>query len=185
MNNEHKYLQWFSSQTKSIYWHDSAVRAEQQAAFANGATGMTTNPFLIQSTLNGDRAFWAERLAAIPQDLKGDEKVYALMQCVTGYYAEQTRPIFEKGVPGEGYVCAQTNPNKTGDAEYMIEQAKILASWAPNIVVKMPATNAGIKAYEECAALGLNVAATVSFTVPQVLVVGEAGARGGTGGLRD
>ena len=42
------------------------------------------------------------------------------MQCVTGYYAEQTRPIFEKGVPGEGYVCAQTNPNKTGDAEYMI-----------------------------------------------------------------
>ena len=107
MNNEHKYLQWFSSQTKSIYWHDSAVRAEQQAAFANGATGMTTNPFLIQSTLNGDRAFWAERLAAIPQDLKGDEKVYALMQCVTGYYAEQTRPIFEKGVPGEGYVCAR------------------------------------------------------------------------------
>lgn len=83
---------------------------------------MTTNPFLIQSTLNGDRAFWAERLAAIPQDLKGDEKVYALMQCVTGYYAEQTRPIFEKCVPGEGYVCAQTNPNKTGDAEYMIEQ---------------------------------------------------------------
>lgn len=139
---------------------------------------MTTNPFLIQSTLNGDRAFWAERLAAIPQDLKGDEKVYALMQCVTGYYAEQTRPIFEKGVPGEGYVCAQTNPNKTGDAEYMIEQAKILASWAPNIVVKMPATNAGIKAYEECAALGLNVAATVSFTVPQVLAVGEAAARG-------
>ena len=54
MNNEHKYLQWFSNQTKSIYWHDSAVRAEQQAAFANGATGMTTNPFLIQSTLNGD-----------------------------------------------------------------------------------------------------------------------------------
>lgn len=30
MNNEHKYLQWFSSQTKSIYWHDSAVRAESR-----------------------------------------------------------------------------------------------------------------------------------------------------------
>ena len=71
MNNEHKYLQWFSSQTKSIYWHDSAVRAEQQAAFANGATGMTTNPFLIQSTLNGDRAFWAERLAATPAGSEG------------------------------------------------------------------------------------------------------------------
>ena len=58
------------------------------------------------------------------------------------------------------------------------QQAKILSSWAPKIVVKMPATNAGIKAYEECAALGLNVAATVSFTVPQALAVGEAAARG-------
>ena len=60
----------------------------------------------------------------------------------------------------------------------MIQQAKTLASWAPNIVVKLPATNAGITAYEECVAQGLNVAATVSFTVPQVLAVGEAAERG-------
>lgn len=176
--SEHKYLRWLSSETPSIYWHDSAVRAEQLDAFSNGAVGMTTNPFLIQSTLNSNREFWTDSLAEIPKDLTGDEKVHQLMKCVTGYYAEQTKPIFEKGIAGKGYVCAQTNPNKTGDAEYMIEQAKILASWAPNIVVKMPATNAGIKAYEECAALGMNVAATVSFTVPQVLAVGEAAARG-------
>ena len=62
--------------------------------------------------------------------------------------------------------------------EAMIAQAKILSSWAPNIVVKIPATNAGITAYEECAALGMNVAATVSFTVPQVLAVAEAAERG-------
>ena len=48
----------------------------------------------------------------------------------------------------------------------------------PNIVVKLPATRAGIRAYEECAALGINVAATVSFTVSQVLAVGEAAKRG-------
>ncbi|MEA4966081.1 MAG: transaldolase family protein [Oscillospiraceae bacterium] len=176
--SEHRYLKWFSSETPSIYWHDSAIRAEQLEAFSNGAVGMTTNPFLINATLTGDRNFWAERLAGIPQDLKGDEKVCALMRCVTGFYAEQVRPIFEQGAAGKGYVCAQTNPNHTGDAEYMIDQAKILSSWAPNIVVKMPATNAGIKAYEACAALGMNVAATVSFTVPQVLAVGAAAARG-------
>jgi transaldolase len=60
----------------------------------------------------------------------------------------------------------------------MVEQAKVLSSWAPNIVVKLPATRAGIRAYEECAALGINVAATVSFTVSQVLAVGEAAKRG-------
>lgn len=174
---ENKYLKWLSSQTASIYWHDSAVRAEQEEAFFNGAVGMTTNPFLINSTLSGNREFWQDRLAELSGDLSGDAKVEKLMQTVTGFYAEETMPIFEMGVAGKGYVCAQTNPNHTGDEDYMVEQAKRLASWSPNIVVKLPATRAGIRAYERCAELGLNVAATVSFTVPQVLAVGEAAAR--------
>ena len=176
--SENKYLQWMTSKTQSIYWHDSAIRAEQQEAFGNGAVGMTTNPFLINATLTSDTSFWKERLSQLPRGLSGDEKVQALIHCVTGYYAQEVRPIFDQGVAGKGYVCAQTNPNKTGDAEYMIQQAKTLASWAPNIVVKLPATNAGITAYEECVAMGLNVAATVSFTVPQVLAVGAAAERG-------
>ena len=174
----HPYLQWLTSKTPSIYWHDSAVRAEQLAAFENGAVGMTTNPFLINATLRSDTDFWAERLKSVEKGLSGDEKAQALIHCVTGYYAQEVRPIFDRGEAGKGYVCAQTNPNKTGDAEYMIQQAKTLASWAPNIVVKLPATNAGITAYEECVAMGLNVAATVSFTVPQVLAVGAAAERG-------
>ena len=139
---------------------------------------MTTNPFLINSTLSSNREIWADRLSKLPKDLSGDEKVLALVHCVTDYYANAVRPIFDRGEVGKGYVCAQVNPNKTGDVSYMIEQAKELSSWAPNIVVKLPATNAGIQAYEECAALGINVAATVSFTVPQVLAAAEAAERG-------
>lgn len=175
---ENKFLRWMSGSTASIYWHDSAVRAEQEEGFFNGAAGMTTNPFLVNATLSGDRGFWHGRLASIPKGLSGDEKVLALVRCVTEYYAKLLAPIYNEGNIGKGYVCAQTNPNKTGDAKYMVEQAKELASWAPNIVVKLPATRAGIEAYEECASLGLNTAATVSFTVPQVLAVGEARKRG-------
>ena len=176
--SDNKYLQWLSSKTPSIYWHDSAVRAEQADAFANGAVGMTTNPFLINSTLAGDRSFWTDRIAKLPHDLTGDAKVESLVHMVTTFYANEARPIYERGEAGKGYVCAQTNPLKTGDAEYMIRQAQVLAAWAPNIVVKLPATNAGITAYEKCVEMGMNVAATVSFTVPQVLAVGEAAARG-------
>lgn len=175
---ENRFLRWMSGNTESIYWHDSAVRAEQEEGFFNGAVGMTTNPFLVNATLNSDKAFWLDKLASIPKGLSGDEKVLALVRCVTEHYATLLRSIYNEGVTGKGYVCAQTNPNKTGDAKYMVEQAKTLASWAPNIVVKLPATRAGIEAYEECAALGLNTAATVSFTVPQVLAVGEARKRG-------
>ena len=75
---ENRYLKWLASETDSIYWHDSAIFAEQQTALLNGATGMTTNPFLIQSTLNNDRAFWADRLHTVSPLLKGSEKAEAL-----------------------------------------------------------------------------------------------------------
>ena len=54
---EHPYLKWLTSQTQSLYWHDSAVHAEKERAFADGAVGMTTNPFLINATLRGDKSF--------------------------------------------------------------------------------------------------------------------------------
>ncbi len=175
--SENAYLKWFSG-TQSIYWHDSAVRAQQLEAFANGAVGMTTNPFLVQSTLNSDRAFWADALAKLPRGLKGDEKAMELIHTVTGYFLEEARPIFEKGNPGEGYICAQTSPLHCGDADFMIEQVKRYGQWAPNLMIKVPATRAGIEAYEEGVALGFNMAATVSFTVPQVIAVAEAAKRG-------
>ena len=175
---ENKYLQWLSGNTQSIYWHDSAVQKEQVTAFENGAVGMTTNPFLINSTLNSDRPFWEESLSRLQKDLQGDDKALALIQMVTGYYADALRPIYEKGIPGKGYVCAQTNPLHTGEEDVMVAQAIVLSKWAPNIVVKLPATKAGIRAYERCVEMGINVAATVSFTVPQVLAVGAAAERG-------
>ncbi len=175
---EHPYLRWLSGETASVYWHDSAIHTEQEEAFSNGACGMTTNPFLVQSTLNQERGFWQSRLDTLPLGLQGDEKAEALIRLVTGYFAEQARPFYKKGMPGKGYVCAQTNPLKTGDKAYMIAQMKRHASIAPNIVVKVPATKAGLAALEEGTALGFNMAATVSFTVPQVIAAAEAAERG-------
>ena len=40
---ENRYLRWLSSETASVYWHDSAIVGELDEAMANGAVGMTTN----------------------------------------------------------------------------------------------------------------------------------------------
>lgn len=173
---ENKYLKWLSSSTESIYWHDSANINELDIAIGNGAVGVTTNPFLINQTLRSNPDFWARENVAVDPKLKGDAKVEMLMRGVTTYIADRVSPF--QGEYGKGYCCAQTNPKLPADVDYMVGQAKRYAEWAPNIVVKMPATRMGIRAYEECAALGFNVAATVSFTVPQVLAVGAAYQRG-------
>jgi transaldolase len=173
---ENKFLKWMTGSTQSIYWHDSGVISLLDEAMENGAAGVTTNPFLINATLRSNRDFWAKNIEEIDPSLSKDEKVEALMKGVTTFIAKKLAPL--NTTFGKGYCCAQTSPLCAGKAEYMIEQAKRYAEWAPNIVIKIPATKAGLKAYEECAALGLNVAATVSFTVPQVLEFGAAFQRG-------
>jgi transaldolase len=70
------------------------------------------------------------------------------------------------------------NPAQAGNAEAMLTMARSFSAWAPNIAVKLPATAAGLDVLEECAAEGITVTATVSFTVPQVLAVAERYRRG-------
>jgi transaldolase len=70
-------------------------------------------------------------------------------------------------------VCAQVNPLRAGDRECMHAMARRLHGWAPNIAVKLPATAAGLDVLEECVAEGITITATVSFTVPQVVAIGE------------
>ena len=66
---ENRYLKWLSSQTKSVYWHDSAIVEELDAAMENGAVGMTTNPFLIAATLKAKTEFWKSVLPGVPAEV--------------------------------------------------------------------------------------------------------------------
>ena len=176
--SENKFLRWMTSETQSIYWHDSAIMSELEDAIGNGAKGVTTNPFLINGTLQATPDLWAEYLQDIPRDLTGVAKVEALMQRVTAHISDRLKPFFDTGDMRIGRCCAQTNPNKPGDKAAMFEQAKRYATWGKSICIKLPATNRGIELAEECSALGYNVVVTVSFTVPQCLAIGAALQRG-------
>ena len=176
--SENKFLRWLTSETQSIYWHDSAIISEMEDAIGNGAKGVTTNPFLVNGTLRAEPKYWAEVIKDVPRDLKGTEKVETLIEKVTGHVAERLMPFYETGDIRIGRCCAQTNPNKPCDRKLLMEQAKRYTAYGPNICVKLPATKAGIEVAEECAALGMNVVVTVSFTVPQVLAIGAALQRG-------
>jgi len=72
----------------------------------------------------------------------------------------------------------QTDPRRHRDTDALVEQAVHFDSLAENIIVKIPATAAGIAAMEEATYRGISINATVSFTVPQALAVGEAVERG-------
>ena len=64
------------------------------------------------------------------------------------------------------------------NCDAILAQARHFAALAPNMQVKMPVTKAGVQAIEESTYHGVNVNATVSFTVPQAVAVAEAVERG-------
>jgi transaldolase len=62
------------------------------------------------------------------------------------------------------------------DAESMVEEARIKASWAPNVTVKIPATTAGLEAISTLSRENIEVNMTLCFSVNQALLGALAGA---------
>ncbi len=170
------YLKWLS-QTDSFWWNDNAEYGSMDPAIENGATGVTTNPLLIRRSLYGSPDFWRPYLDSAV-GLEGDAKAEEILRCITVEIAKKFQPIFESTGGEQGFVCAQVNPKKQGDTELMVEMGRRLAAWAPNIAVKLPATEAGIRAIEQLAAEGVTTVGTVSFTVAQAVAIAAAQQRG-------
>jgi transaldolase len=87
-------------------------------------------------------------------------------------------PVFEARKGLRGRLSIQTNPQWYRDAGRLVRQAITFHGLAPNIQVKLPVTKAGVAAVEEATYHGVNINATVSFTVPQAIAVAEAVERG-------
>jgi len=64
----------------------------------------------------------------------------------------------------------------TEETEAMIKQARDLASWAPNVVIKIPATAAGLEAISTLTKEGIKVNMTLCFSLNQALLGALAGA---------
>ena len=62
------------------------------------------------------------------------------------------------------------------DAEGMIKEAKQLCAIHPNIVIKIPITEEGLKAVKQLTALGIHTNVTLIFSPAQALLAAKAGA---------
>ena len=60
--------------------------------------------------------------------------------------------------------------------EEMVKEARTLAGWAPNVVVKIPMTEAGLEAVNILSKQGIKTNVTLIFTVAQGLMAAKAGA---------
>jgi len=167
--------------TKTQFWNDSCSIPELTYALEHGAVGATTNPVIVGQVLQQEMQSYVQpirRLVSENPESTEDEIAWLLNEQMAVAGAKLLEPVFEKSEGRCGYISIQTNAKYYRNWEKMVEQAAHFKSLAPNIMVKMPVSKAGVKAVEESTYRGVNINATVSFTVPQALAVAEAVERG-------
>ncbi len=167
--------------TDTDYWNDSCSLTELAYAIENGAVGATTNPVIVYNVLKTELNLWKDRILEIAADnptFSEDEIAWQVIEEMAMKGSELLMPVFEKNDGMKGRISIQTNAKFYRNTLAMVEQAEKFHKLAPNMQVKMPVTKAGVDAFEEATYRGVNINATVCFTLPQVLAAGEAVERG-------
>jgi len=162
------------------YWNDSCSVKELTYAIERGATGATTNPVIVKNVLDSELDSYKDYIKELVEShptSSEDEISWMVIEKMALDGAKLLEPVFDPS-KGTGRISIQTNTKYFNNVEKLVEQAVYFATLAPNIQVKMPATSAGIKAFEEATYKGVSINATVSFTTPQALAVAEAVERG-------
>lgn len=158
-------------------WNDSCSQDELLYALENGAVGATTNPVIVGEVLRKEMNFWKDRIQEIIKDMpEGTEEdiAWKLNEEMAVKGANLLMPVFERENKLKGRISIQTNAKYYRNPELLVKQALHFNTLAPNMQVKIPVTKAGVKAIEEVTYKGVNINATVCFTVSQALAVAEA-----------
>lgn len=161
-------------------WCDSCAEDDLKWGIDHGIVGATTNPVIVGSVLKKELPMWEDRIRELfgQPGITEDEVAWQLIQEMGMRGAKLLEPLFEESQGKYGRLSIQTNIKNYKNTDKMVEQAVGFSGLAPNMQVKMPASPAGIKAYEEATYQGVNINATVSFSVAQAVQVAEAVERG-------
>jgi transaldolase len=174
-------LHQMTQTTRTCLWNDSAGFEDLTYALEHGAVGATCNPVIVLDVLKQEMPLWKGRITELidaRRSASEREIAWALVEEISATRAAMLRPIFDQQGGKNGRLSIQTNPILYRNTEALTEQALRFSVLAPNMIVKIPVTAAGIAAFEDLTYKGVSLNATVCFSLPQCVAVAEAVERG-------
>ena len=163
-------------------WYDNIERkllkdGTLEGMFNRGEIrGITSNPSIFNKAISQSDEYDAE-IRSLTQESLSRENVYerlAISDIQTA--ADLFRPLYDQTNGDDGYVSLEVSPYLAHDADQTISEANRL--WndvnRPNLMVKIPATKAGLPAITETIAAGINVNVTLIFCLDRYREVREA-----------
>ncbi len=139
--------------------------------------GVTTNPSIFEKAISTGAEAYAADLAALAADGHDvDSAIRVLTTDDVRNACDIMRPVWEATDGVDGRVSIEVDPRLAHDTDGTVAQAKEL--WAivdrPNLLVKIPATKAGLPAITQTIAAGISVNVTLIFAVERYRAVVEA-----------
>ncbi len=174
-------LHEMTQSTSTCLWNDSASVQELTYSMQHGAVGATCNPVIVLGVLKKEIDAWKGRIQSLIRDLPTateDEIAWQLVREISVQAAALLKPVFDEQNGRNGRLSIQTDPRLFRDSDAILSQAIEFDRLAPNMIVKIPVTQAGIPAIEEATYHGISINATVCFSLPQCIAVAEAVERG-------
>jgi transaldolase len=162
-------------------WLDNLSRdLIHSGALANyvlgGIRGVTSNPTILEKAILGSNAY-DEQIKTLAISGANAESIYwRIIEDDIKEAAALLRPIWEASNGGDGYVSLEVSPRLAEDPTSTLEQAKRL--WQevgqPNLMIKVPATDASMPVIRELLLAGINVNVTLIFSLDHYKLVADA-----------
>ena len=143
----------------------------------DGLTGVTSNPTIFEKAIAGSADYDSSLKNA---ETQGDFDVMALYERLAiediQHAADVLRPVYEATNRADGYVSLEVSPYLAMSTEATITEARRLsqAVCRDNVMIKVPATNAGLPAIRRLIGEGINVNITLMFSQGVYEEVAEA-----------
>jgi len=150
------------------------------ALIREGVVGVTSNPTIFQAAI-ADGDAYDEQIKQVSADEPEPKEIFlALARDDIRAACDELRSVWDEGNGQDGWVSLEVDPNLAHDTEATIAEAKRLHALVerPNLLVKIPATPAGLPAIEETIAAGIPVNVTLIFSLERHREVAEAYIRG-------
>src|SRR5947208_10608289 len=154
--------------TPTVLWNDSADIDELRYAIENGAVGATCNPVIALGILKKEIGIWKPRIQDLLRGQPGateDQIGWELIEQLSVRAARLLEPAFAEHRGRNGRLSIQTDPRLFRDTTAILVNAERFNALAPNMIVKIPVTSAGVAAIEEATHRGISINATVCFTL--------------------
>jgi transaldolase/glucose-6-phosphate isomerase len=167
---------WLDQIRRSLITSGELERLERELSLR----GVTSNPAIFEKAILGSTDY-DEQIAELAPNGQAAREIYDEIAVLDVQLAcDVLRPVWDEANHADGFVSLEVEPAFAHDTDATLKQAQ--EYWArvdrPNLMIKIPGTEAGVPAIEEAIAAGINVNVTLLFSVESYTAIAEAFIRG-------